>query len=120
MTVRFVSVQSLVARGELLDAAAFAERLGWTPRALGQALRADRVFFVEHEGRRLYPAFFANPRYGRRELQAVCKLLGDLPGGGKLQFFLNPRGALSRVSPLEALARGQFAAVKAAAEGFAE
>ena len=110
----------MVARGELLDAAAFAERLGWTPQGLSKALRANRLFYVEHQGRRLYPTFFADPRYKRRELEAVCKLLGDLSGGGKLQFFLNPRGSLSRASPLEALARGEFAAVKAAAEGFAE
>jgi hypothetical protein len=37
-----------------------------------------------------------------------------------LQFFLNPRGSLSKRTPLQALARGQLADVKAAAEGFVQ
>jgi hypothetical protein len=114
------TLQSMIAKGELLDPVAFAERLGWTRQALSKALASNRVFFVEHGRTRYYPAFYSDPRYERRQLEAVTKLLGDLPGGGKLQFFLNPRGSLSRATPLQALARGQLTAVKAAAEGFAQ
>lgn len=113
-------VEAMMAKGELLDPVAFAERLGWTRQALSKALAANRVFFVEHGRTRCYPSFYADPRYERRQLEAVTKLLGDLPGGAKLQFFLNPRGSLNRATPLQALARGQLAAVKAAAEGFAQ
>lgn len=114
------AVPAMVAKGELLDPAEFAERLGWTRQALSKALAANRVFFVEHGRNRYYPAFFADPRYERRQLEAVAKVLGDLPGGAKLQFFLNPKGSLNKATPLQALARGQLAAVKTAAEGFAQ
>jgi hypothetical protein len=39
-----------------------------------------------------FPAFYADKRYDRRHLEAITKLLGDLPDGAKLQFFLNPKG----------------------------
>lgn len=113
-------VDTMVASGELLDSAAFADRIGWTRQALSKALAARRVFFVEHAGARYFPAFYADARYERRQLEAVTKILGDLPGGAKLQFFLNPRGSLNRATPLQALTRGQLAAVKAAAEGFVQ
>lgn len=114
------TLQALIAKRELLDPAAFAESLGWTRQALSKALAANRVFFVEHGRTRYYPAFYADSRYERRQLEAVTKLLGHLPGGAKLQFFLNPRGSLSKATPLQALARGQLAAVKRAAEGFTQ
>jgi hypothetical protein len=114
------AVGAMVAKGELLDPAAFSERLGWTRQALSKALAANRVFYVEHGRTRYYPAFYADSRYERRQLEGVTRLLGDLPGGAKLQFFLNPRGSLNKTTPLQALARGQLAAVKSAAEGFAQ
>lgn len=114
------SMELMVAKGELLDPAAFADQLGWSRQALSKALGANRVFFVEHAGARYYPAFYADTRYERRHLEAVSKLLGELPGGAKLQFFMNSRGSLNKATPLQALARGQVAAVKSAAEGFAQ
>lgn len=114
------TLQAMIAKRELLDPSAFAESIGWTRQALSKALAANRVFFVEHGRTRYYPAFYADSRYERRHLEAVTKLLGDLPGGAKLQFFLNPRGSLSKATPLQALARGQLAAVKTAAEGFTQ
>lgn len=110
----------MIRKRELLESAVFATRLGWTRQALSKALAARRVFFVEHQGARYFPAFYADKRYDRRHLEAVTKLLGDLPGGAKLQFFLNPRGSLGKRTPLLALERGQLADVKAAAEGFVQ
>ena len=110
----------MIRKRELLESAAFATRLGWTRQALSKALAARRVFFVEHQGARYFPAFYADKRYDRRHLEAITKLLGDLPGGAKLQFFLNPRGSLGKRTPLQALERGQLADVKAAAEGFVQ
>lgn len=110
----------LVDKGELLQASVFTGRMAWTCQALSKALDAKRVFFVEVDGARYYPSFYADAHYERRHLEAITKLLGDLPGGAKLQFFLNPRGSLNKATPLKALARGQLAAVKAAAEGFAQ
>lgn len=96
------------------------ERLGWTRQALSKALTAQRVFFVELRGLRYFPSFFTEPRYQRRQLEAVSKLLGALSGGAKLQFFTTPKGSLAGKTPLDALADGQYAAVRIAAQGFAQ
>ncbi len=65
----------MIRKRELLESAAFATRLGCTRQALGKALAARRVFFVEHQGTRYFPAFYADKRYDRRHLGAITKLL---------------------------------------------
>jgi hypothetical protein len=85
-------------------------------QALSKALAARRVFFVEHQGARYYPSFFADPKYERRQIETVSKALGDLPGGAKLAFMTTPKASLAGRTPLEALAVGEVAAAKAAAE----
>lgn len=105
---------------QALPAADFAQRLGWTRQALSKALAANRVFCFERGGDRYYPAFFTDKRYERRHIEAVSKLLGDIPGGAKWLFFTSPKGSLSRLTPLQALERGKLAEVKAAAEGYAQ
>jgi hypothetical protein len=102
--------------GELLEPAELVARLHWTRQALSKALAARRVFFVEHEGARYYPSFFADPKYERRQIEAVSKALGDLPGGAKLAFMTTPKASLEGRTPLEALAAGEVSAAKAAAE----
>ena len=113
-------VNDLVKSRQLLGSSAFASRIGWTRQALHKAQLANRVFYLESGGERFYPAFFADDRYQRHHLEAVAKLLGDLPGGAKWLFFTTPKGSLSRRTPLHALEKGQLAQVKTAAEGFAE
>jgi deoxyribodipyrimidine photolyase-like uncharacterized protein len=81
---------------ELLDSSNFAKRLNWTRQALSKALRANRVFFLEARGDRYFPAFFTDPRHERRHLEAVSRMLGDVPGGGKW-LFSQPQRALSLV-----------------------
>jgi hypothetical protein len=110
----------LVERGELLEPAQFADRLSWTRQALSKALTARRVFFVEVQGARYYPAFFADTRYERRHLEAVSRALGDLPGATKLMFLTTPKGSLGGLTSLQALAKGKPADVMRAAEGFAQ
>jgi len=110
----------LVERGELIEPAQLTERLDWTRQALSKALGARRVFHVEVRGARYYPAWFADPRYERRHLEAVSRSLGDLPGTTKLLFFSTPKASLAGRSPLEALADGKLADVLRAAEGFAQ
>jgi hypothetical protein len=69
-------------RGELLDSAAFITRMGCTRQALSKAVLANRLFYVEDRGVRLYPAFFADTHtYQRSQLEHVSKALGTLPGG---------------------------------------
>lgn len=111
---------SLVRRGVLTESDPLCEKLGWTRQSLSKALKAQRIFFVERAGTRLFPAFFADPQYDRRQLEAVSKAMGPLPGGAKLQFFLSHRGSLGGKSVLEALQRGQKDKVIAAAHAFLE
>lgn len=112
-------VADLVRSGQLLPHAAFVQNASWAQRALDRALTTSRIFFIEFNGVRYFPAFYLDKRYERRELEAICQALGNLPGGVKLEFFLSPKGSLNSLTPLEALARGETAFVRAAAEGFA-
>lgn len=112
-------LDSMVKSRELLASAEFASELDWSRQALSNALARNRVFYVDHRGERFFPAFYTNATYQRSKLEAVSKVLGDLPGGAKLQFFLTPRGSLDGVSPLQALAQGKLQKVKALAEDFA-
>jgi hypothetical protein len=107
-----------IQRQELLDSPHFTQRLQWTRQALSKALRANRVFYVEVRGARFFPAFFTDPQHERRHLEAVSRLLGVVPGGGKWLFFTTPKGSLAGLTPLQALAKGELVAVKAAAMRF--
>jgi hypothetical protein len=114
------AMQRLVDEGQLVSPAALAEGLKFSRQALSKALKAHRLFYVDVQGRRCFPAFFLDPRHERRQLEDVCRALGELPGASKLQFFLTRKASLQGATPLEALANGQFARVRAAAQGFAE
>ena len=111
--------RELVGAGTLLGDQEFAARQGWGDQALNQALAADRVFFVDCQGVRLFPAFYADPQYKRQQLEEVSRTLGALPGGSKWQFFTCPKGSLGGCTPLEAMVRGDFRQVTMAAEAFA-
>jgi hypothetical protein len=113
------AMQRLLDEGQLVSPAAFADGLQFTRQALSKALKARRVFYVDVQGRRHFPAFFLDPRFERRQLEDVCRALGDLPGASKLQFFMTRKASLQGATPLEALAAGQFARVRVAAQGFA-
>lgn len=93
--------------------------LRWSTRLLTRAIDSRRIFFVTIAGKRLFPAFYADPRYDSKQLAAVTKVLGDLPDGSKLQFFQTPKGSLAGLTPLQALKLRHFGAVRVAAEGFA-
>lgn len=111
---------ALVKAGLLLPAGEFTARMNWTRQALSKALAANRVFFIEDQATRYYPAFYLDVRYERRHLEDTAKLLGDLPGGSKWQFFTSPKGSLGGLTPLDALLKGMLQQVKVAAEGFAQ
>ena len=114
------AMQRLADEGQLVTPAALAEGLQFSRQALSKALKARRMFYVDVQGRRHFPAFFLDPRYERRQLEEVSRALGELPGASKLQFFLTRKASLQGQTPLEALAAGQFARVRTAAQGFAE
>jgi hypothetical protein len=111
-------LQELAANGVLVDESEFRSRLHWTSRALEAALAANRVFTLEHEGHRYFPAQFIDATtYRMRQLEAITRMLATLSAGGKWLFFTGPKGSLAGRTPLEALSEGKFAAVKRAAEG---
>lgn len=113
-------VPDLLAHGRVMPAADFARRMRWSRQALSKALQSRRVFFLESGGERCYPAFYLDAKLDRGKLEAVTRLLGDLPGPSKWLFFTQPKASLAGATPLEALARGKVAAVRAAAEGYAQ
>lgn len=104
----------------LVDRAKFLTEAGLSALQLDRALVAKRLFAVELHGQEYIPDFFLDKRYDRHQLQAVCKVLGDLPGGSKLQFFTNPKGSLGGRTPLDAIADGKVAFVRRVAKAFVE
>lgn len=109
-----------LSQGELLPSAEYVARRGISRQALSKALAAQRVFYVEVGGQRCVPAFFLDAQLERRQLEAVCKALGELPGPAKLQFFTTPKASLEGLTPLQALAQGLASRVRVAAAGFAQ
>ncbi len=112
--------RALVASGDVVGSEKFAEMLGVSRQALSKAVGANRMFFLEVDGQRYFPRFFADPGLDRHKLEDCCRALQDLPGGEKWTFFTLPKGSLGVVTPLEALKRGKVAEVLKAARGFAE
>lgn len=111
-------LHELAAAGLLVDESEFKSRLHWNARALETALAANRVFTLEHEGHRYFLAQFTDATaYRRRQLESITRILATLSAGGKWLFFTGPKGSLGGRTPLEALSKGEFAAVKRAAEG---
>jgi hypothetical protein len=115
------AIKHLEETGDLLKSRQLAERLGVTPQAVYKAVGDLRMFSLDAGGRnKLYPAFFADQGLERDQLATVCKELNHLPGTSKWQFFTTPRLSLSKKNPLEALRKGKFADVMAAAKAFKE
>lgn len=103
----------------LLSEGDFVMRCGWSSVAVAESVAAGSLFPVTQSGPRLYPSFFFDSTYDRRQLVAVTKLLESLGGFTKWQFFTTSKGLLGGVSPLAALCQGKFASVKRTAEGAA-
>ena len=116
--------KKLVAEGHLVSKAELAARLGVEPFELDEAVRDERLFYLDvgspGAAERYFPAFYAHPAMHRSDLERVCKAMADLKGGSKWQFFVNPRGSLSGLSPLEALQEGRVEEVERAALAFTE
>jgi hypothetical protein len=109
-------VPGLARAKAVLPPAEFCARMSWSKQALSKALTEHRVFHLEHGGGRFFPAFFADPRYARRQLFAVSRKLGDLPGGAKWLFLTTPSGELGGMTPLQGLAAGRLTDVLELAE----
>lgn len=94
-----VTFDSLLASGELLKSTEFLARLGWTRQALSKAVLTHRMFYVEVDGIRAYPAFYLDQQYKRKDVESVTRSLGGLSGGSKWIFFTQPRASLSDPLP---------------------
>jgi hypothetical protein len=112
--------RELAAAREVVSAKALSDRLQVSPQALSKATRLNRMFTVEVDGERLYPAFFADPELDRQQLETVAKELRELPGWSKWQFFATPKASLGGRTPIDALKTGKLQEVRRAAVGFAE
>lgn len=114
------AMKKMVQERRLIDSSSFVDRRNVTRQALSKALKAHRLFYVEVDGLRYIPSFFLDERLERRQVEAVSKALGELPGVSKLQFFTTKKASLSGKTPIDALADGQYSRVRTAAQGFAE
>jgi hypothetical protein len=115
------TTEAMIKKGQLVTPVEFQELMGWATRqAVWKAAESHRVFYLDYKAQRYFPTFYGDPAYDRKHLEAVTKILGDLPGGSKLQFFLTRKGSLGSVTPLQALADGRFPKVKDIAAAFAE
>ena len=124
----------LLSEGAILSTAEFERRMGWSAEEVTQAELARRVFALESDSGRAYPAFYSDPRYAREQLEAITMALGNLPGGSKWVFFTTPKGSLATLgrmtkngrgqgtarTPLQALAHGDFDRTKRTAVAYAE
>lgn len=114
------SLEVLVNNKTLIESKELTSLLGCTRQALSKANTQRRFFSLKIKGKTFFPAFFADPIYDRKQLEAISKKLGDLSGNSKLQFMLTPKGSLGGLTPLEALSKGRYQDVLVAAEGFAK
>ena len=108
------------ASDRLIGEAELLKRLNCSAESIATAVSNGTLFFVMKDGQRLYPGFFTDSAHERRQLAAVIKLLQDLDGFTKWQFFVTGKGSLGGLTPLAALRLGKLRQVKATAEGFAE
>lgn len=113
--------KNLIEQGAFIPAIQLCERLDISRQALSKAKSDKRMFaIIGPSGDAYYPAFFADDRHDRRQLEKVSRALQDLPATSKYFFFTAPRQSLGGKSPLDAIANGQIDAVLRSASGFAE
>jgi hypothetical protein len=115
-----VARRALVQSRQLLSSAHLQEALTLTRQAVSAATRAGRLFTVDVDGQSYFPAFFVNGKVDRSVLEGISKLLGQLPGWTKWDFFTSRRGSLGDISALDALRKGKVAEVTRVAKAFAE
>lgn len=115
------TTEAMIQKGHIVPASNFQIQMGWKSRqAVSKALDCQRIFYLEYKAERYFPVFYADPTYERKHLEVITKILGHLPGGSKMQFFLTSKGSLGGATPLQALADGRFSKVKDIAAAFAE
>jgi hypothetical protein len=108
--------RQLVTDGKLISSGDMQKALGFTRQALSAAIKAGRMFTVEVDGQTYYPAFFSEGDVDRMVLEKICRVLGNMPGWMKWDFFTAARSSLGDINPLEALVKGRVADVERLAQ----
>ena len=111
--------RQLVADGHLVPSDIMSSFLGG-PVELLKAISKERVFYVEVDGVRYFPAFFLDRELKPSWVQGIMRRLAGLDVWSKYQFFTTGKGSLNEATPIEALKQGKYSEVVEAAERFAE
>lgn len=106
--------------GELITGPELQELRGVGRSAIAEAYKAGRIFRVKVGKTHLFPRFFGEHTADPKDLERVCKALGDLPGAVKLHFFRTARPSLGGMTPLDALAAGKSDLAERAARAEAD
>lgn len=108
MTQELQNRHKAISAGDLLPADLFCTKTGMTPQALGKAMALKRIFALDGPGgTKVYPAFYAAAPGVREAFEKVSVALGELPGGGKWNFFRTPKISLQGETPAEAIRQGR-------------
>ena len=96
-----VRLQELATAGRLVDESEFRSRLQWTARALEAAIAANRVFTLEHEGHRYFPAQFidATTYLPKAATGGGHPHARDALGGRQVAVLHRPQGLAGRTHP---------------------
>lgn len=110
----------LVANARLLHKSHFCAAIGFTPQKVDKEVAAQRIFSVDIDDERYFPAFFSVEQIRRKDLAKVVRKLGDLTGWDKWGFFTMPNSSLDDLTPLQALFYGDGKEVLRVAAKFAK
>lgn len=110
----------LIANARLLHKAHFCAAMGFTPQKVDKEVAAQRIFSVDIEDERYFPAFFLVEQLRRNDLAKVVRTLRDMTGWSTWNFFTTPNSELADLTPLQALFYGERKRVLRAAAEFIE
>ncbi|MFM0239839.1 MULTISPECIES: hypothetical protein [Paraburkholderia] len=96
----------LVANAKLLHKSHFCAAIGFTPQKVDKEVAAHRIFSVDIDDERYFPAFFLVEQIRRKDLAKVVQTLHAMAGWSKWNFFTTPRSELADLTPLQALFYG--------------
>lgn len=96
----------LVANAKLLHKSHFCAAIGFTPQKVDKEVAAHRIFSVDIDEERYFPAFFLVEQIRRKDLAKVVQTLHTMAGWSKWNFLTTPKSELANLTPLQALFYG--------------
>ena len=106
----------LVIFKNLISFKELSEKTGWSKEENSTKESAGRIFSVEYNGEKFYPAFLSTSFVSISLLEELIENLKNLDNWNKTQFFFLPKLQLDGLNPLQALTKGMFKQVKLTAE----